>query len=111
MGLAKKINSFANPLIIVKKQLSLLTDEELLELTKGTTSLKEYCRVFGYSYNRRKQGRRYYVRISHPDVSERHWKQDYDFAVKLFYPDAYMTSGSSFGATYMIGDVFELLKR
>ena len=111
MGLAKEIKPFSKPMVFLKKPLSELSTEELYELTKGTTSLKEYCRVFGYSYSRRKQGRRYYVRISHPDVSERHWKQDYDFAVKLFYPDAYMTSGSSFGATYMIGDVFELLKQ
>lgn len=111
MGLAKKVKDFSNPIVTLKQPLRDLPREEVQRLLAGTTSLREYCRVFGYRFRQRKQGRRYYVTVSHDNVSVTKWKQDYDFVVGLFYPNAYMTSGSSSGATYMIGDVFEMLKR
>ena len=77
------------------------------------TTLKEHCRRFGYGYRMRKQGRRYYVTISAgigPHVSP-DWVNHYRRIVQHYYPDAYMTSGSSTGATFMVGDVFEMLKK
>jgi hypothetical protein len=38
------------------------------------------------------------------------WNVEYRKIVESYYPNARMTSGSAYGATFMIGDIVTLLK-
>lgn len=75
-------------------------------------NLKEFCKKNGYKCSIRRQGKRYYATISKIDTTEdmRNWMWDYKGVIFHFFPNSHMTSGSVSGATFMIGDVFELLK-
>lgn len=74
-------------------------------------TLKDYCKSIGYRCSQRRRGSRYYVTISDKHGADpSKWLEQYNTVVGLYYPKAYMTSGSMSGATFMIGDVMDLLK-
>lgn len=73
-------------------------------------TLKSYCKACGYSYRRRRQGGRYYVTIGDKHMPSNNWLKEYRKIVETYYPNARMTSGSAYGATFMIGDIVSLLK-
>ncbi len=81
-----------------------------MQKSKAPT-LKLYCKALGYSFRQRRQGSRYYVTIGNNGRETNFdWVATYRFIVELYYPAARMTSGSVYGATFMIGDVIESLK-
>lgn len=74
-------------------------------------TLKDYCKSIGYRCSQRRQGSRYYVTISDKHGADpSRWLEQYNKVVNLYYPKAYMTSGSINGATFMIGDMMSMLR-
>ena len=74
-------------------------------------TLKEYCKNTGYTFRQRRQGSRYYVTIGDKEAPfPKDWLTIYRNIVLQYYPDAYMTSGSAYGATFMVGDIMAALK-
>ena len=77
------------------------------------STLKEFCKNNNMTYRQRRQGGRCYVTVAAKDwgrEDSRMWNFLYTNVVTRFYPDAYMTSGSQWGATYFVGDVVGMLK-
>jgi hypothetical protein len=74
-------------------------------------TLKEFCKHNGYTFRQRRQGNRYYVTVAFKEPEKIvDWLFKYRTLVHTYYPRAYMTSGSVYGATFMIGDIIEALK-
>jgi hypothetical protein len=77
------------------------------------STLKAFCKNNNMTYRQRRQGGRVYVTVAakYWDKEDiRNWNFLYTNVVTRFYPDAYMTSGSSSGATYFVGDIVGMLK-
>lgn len=81
------------------------------DIKRQHPTLKEYCKASGYSFRQRRRGDRYYVTIADKSGADvRDWQTMYTKIVELYHPQAYMTSGSMTGATYMIGDIMSMLR-
>ena len=78
------------------------------------STLKEFCKNNNMSYRQRRQGGRFYVTVATRDCEKEDWFRNWNFLynniVTRFYPDARMTSGSKWGATFFVGDVIGMLK-
>lgn len=77
------------------------------------STLKEFCKNNSMTYRQRRQGGRFYVTVAATDwgrEDENNWVFLYNNVVTRFYPNAHMTSGSKFGATFFVGDVVGMLK-